>query len=61
MKKSKLKLIQLLSSFTKEEFKEFEKFILSPYFNSSRNLHPLYLALKKYYPNLSDLKSRENF
>jgi len=61
MKKSKLKLIQLLSSFTKEEFKEFEKFILSPYFNSSRNLHPLYLALKKYYPNLSDLNQERIF
>lgn len=55
MTNSKIKLLQLLSSFTPEEFKEFEKFIISPYINRGRNLRLLYRALKKYYPNLSDL------
>ncbi len=45
-----IKLTAILKTFSKEEFKEFEKFIDSPFFSSGRNLKPLYLALKKFYP-----------
>ncbi len=46
----KSKLITLLKTFSKEEMKEFEKFISSPYFSSGRNLKPFYNAIKKYHP-----------
>jgi hypothetical protein len=45
------KLITILKTFSKEEFKEFEKFIESPFFSSGRNLKPLYLTLKIFYPD----------
>ncbi|MBK8553976.1 MAG: hypothetical protein IPL53_24190 [Ignavibacteria bacterium] len=48
MKKSKL--LTLLSSFSKEEMKNFEKFIESPYFNKERNFKPLYNILKRHHP-----------
>ncbi len=44
------KLITLLKTFSREEMKSFGKFIDSPYFNSGRNLKPLYTILKKSYP-----------
>ncbi len=46
-----IKLTAILKTFSKEEFKEFEKFIDSPFFSSGRNLKPLYLAMKKFYPD----------
>lgn len=52
MKKSKL--ITLLSAFTKEEIKVFEKFISSPYFNNGRNFKPLYKILKAHHPEFDD-------
>lgn len=51
----KTKLVTLLKTFSKQEMKDFEKFILSPYFSSPRNLKPLYNVLKKYYPSFSSL------
>lgn len=47
----KTKLAELLKTFSKSEFKEFEKFILSPYFNNGRDLLPFYNTLKSFYPN----------
>lgn len=47
------KLVTLLRTFSKQEMKDFEKFISSPYFSPQRNLKPLYNALKKYYPLFS--------
>ena len=47
----KSKLITLLKIFSKEEMKDFEKFIASPYFNNGRNFKPFYKILKKYYPD----------
>lgn len=45
------KLAQLLSTFTKTEFKEFGKFLKSPYFNvSDRNLGAFYNAVREFYP-----------
>lgn len=49
----KSKLITLLKTFSKEEMKEFDKFISSPYFLSGRNLKPLYSVIKKYHPDFS--------
>ncbi|MBZ0203190.1 MAG: hypothetical protein K8I03_09265 [Ignavibacteria bacterium] len=49
----KNKLITLLRTFSKEEMKEFEKFISSPYFSRGRNLKPLYSVIKKYHPDFS--------
>lgn len=46
-----IKLTAILKTFSKVEFKEFEKFIDSPFFSSGRNLKPLYLAMKKFYPD----------
>lgn len=45
------KLVSILKTFSKEEFKEFEKFIDSPFFSTGRNLKPLYRALRKFYPS----------
>lgn len=45
------KLVSLLKSFSKQEIRDFEKFVSSPYFLKGRNLKPLFTALKKYYPS----------
>lgn len=47
------KLISLLKTFSKAEFKDFEKFVSSPYFSRGRDLLPLLKALKPYYPEFS--------
>ena len=44
------RLIKILKTFSKEEFREFEKFTASPYFSTGRNLVPFLNILKKYYP-----------
>ncbi len=49
----KTKLVTLLKTFSKEEMKEFEKFVLSPYFSQRRNLKKLYDVLKKHHPSFS--------
>ncbi len=46
----KTKLISILSTFSKEEMKKFEKFIASPFFNNGRNFIPYFKILKTYYP-----------
>ena len=50
----KPKLFTLLSAFSKEELKKFEKFIASPYFNNERNFKPLYKILKQHHPSFDD-------
>ncbi len=47
------KLIRLLKTFSKEEFKHFEKFAASSFHNESRNYTPFLKELKKYYPKFS--------
>ena len=44
------KLFTILRTFSDEEMKRFEKFIISPYKNSGKNVKPLFKALKKYHP-----------
>ncbi|MBZ0203726.1 MAG: hypothetical protein K8I03_11980 [Ignavibacteria bacterium] len=46
-----LKLVILLRTFSKDEMKNFGRFISSPYFSTGRNLKPLYRLLKKYHPD----------
>jgi len=43
-------LIKLLKTISNEEWKKFEKFVASPYFNEGRNYIPLLKILKKYHP-----------
>ncbi len=51
-----LKLINILRTFSKNEMKEFEKFISSPFFNRGRNYIPFFNQLKKFYPKFEDEK-----
>ncbi|HEY3252012.1 MAG TPA: hypothetical protein VGK25_12945 [Ignavibacteria bacterium] len=44
------KAIKVLKLLTNDEFKQFGKFINSPFFNSNKSLNKLYLFLKKHYP-----------
>lgn len=45
------KLIQLLSTFSKGEIKEFEEFVLSPLFNKNKNIIKLCKNVVRCYPN----------
>ena len=47
------KLIEILKVFSPKEWKDFEKFINSPYFSTGRDLSGLYTILKKQYPEFS--------
>lgn len=47
------KLITILRTLTKEEFRDFEKFIESPYFTRGRDCAPLFKALKNCYPEFT--------
>ena len=50
------KLIQLLSAFDKNEAKQFELFLASPFFNTSEKVIALYSILMQYYPDFSSSK-----
>ncbi len=53
-------LIKLLKAISAEEWKEFEKFAGSPYFNEGRNYIPLLKILKKFHPEFeSDELTKE--
>ncbi len=55
------KLASLLSKLSPKEFKEFGKFVKSPYFNSNSNVVKLYDLISKYFPNLDHPKlAKEN-
>jgi hypothetical protein len=54
------KLIEILKIFTPKEWKDFEKFVNSPYFSTGRDVSGMYAVLKKYYPDFtSDNLSKE--
>ena len=53
------KALQVIRTFTKEEMKEFEKFIASPYFSTGRDLMPLFTYMKKYHPEYKNEKALE--
>ena len=48
-------LIKVIRTFSKDEIKEFEKLVASPFFSTGRNLMPLFLIIKKYYPEFDSL------
>jgi hypothetical protein len=50
------KLIEILKTFSKNEWKQFEKFIASPFFNNGRNYIPLYKQLQRYHPKFDNPK-----
>lgn len=53
-------LIKLLRTISSEEWKEYEKFVGSPFFNEGRNYLPLLKVLRKFHPDFdSDEFSKE--
>lgn len=54
MKKSKL--IEIISTFSLEEMKSFEKFISSPYFSRGRDVSGFFSQIKKIYPDFQSPK-----
>ena len=54
-------LIKVLGNFSKDEFKSFEDFVISPYFNKKPTTVSLLKELKKYYPDFrSEDLTKEN-
>lgn len=53
------KLISLLSSFSKNEIKDFLKFVSSPYFNNESQITSLVKILSQLYPEFSDRKLKK--
>jgi hypothetical protein len=47
------KLVEILKVFSPKEWKDFEKFINSPYFSTGRDVSGLYAILKKHHPEFS--------
>ena len=50
--------VEILRTFTKEEYHKFEDFLASPYHNKNTGVIKLFMALKKYTPVLQDPASR---
>ncbi len=55
------RLIQILKTFSKEEFSDFEKFAASPFHNEGRNYLPLIKELKKFYPGFDGKKFTKEY
>lgn len=53
---TQIKAFRILSTLNKEEYSEFEKFIISPYFNRSKDLLKLFSVVKKHYPLFENSK-----
>lgn len=47
----KYKIIEILKTFSVKETKQFDSFLLSPFFNESRKLRNLYISLLEFYPD----------
>lgn len=47
-------VIELFRKFTQDDIKKFDKFLRSPYFNSSSKMISLYQEIIKYYPDFND-------
>ena len=50
---SKSSLVQFLKLLSKEEMKEFEKFVVSPFHNNRSDVTRLFFEIKKYYPDFN--------
>lgn len=46
-------LFEIISTFSKDEFKEFGDLVKSPFFNTNKSLIALYEIIRKYFPDLS--------
>lgn len=58
----KSKFIDLLTTLTHDEIKEFERFIDSPFFNRDKTISQSYRFFKKFYPDFDNPKfTKENF
>lgn len=55
------KLINILRSFSKNEMKEFEKLLESPFFNKGRSFIPYFMQIRKFYPEFNDEKMTPEF
>lgn len=55
------KLINLLKSLSPDEFKQFEKFVDSSFYNKGRDLTPLMKVIKPFYPEFDDIKLTNEF
>jgi len=54
-------LIKVLSTFSKKELNEFEKFVSSPFFNNQSTLVRLFNEIKNYYPEFNSIDfTKEN-
>lgn len=53
------KLTKILSTFSRDEMKSFEKFINSPYFSIGRDVSGLFQILKSFYPDFKPEKIRK--
>lgn len=49
-------IISILKSLTKIELKEFDKFVISPFFNNQPSITRFYEDIKKFYPEFTDPK-----
>ena len=57
----KSNIIQLLSIFSKEEMKEFEKFVKSPFHNNRAEVTRFFDSIKKFYPDFNQKEfTKEN-
>lgn len=50
------KVLNVLSVFTKDEMKQLEKFIRSPYYNTNKSVIKLFGIIKKHYPDFEKIK-----
>lgn len=55
------RFIKILKTFTREEFKQFGKFINSPFFNTNKTFIKLYGYLKKCYPEFGNTNEARVF
>ncbi len=55
------KLVQLLRTFSKDEFRSFGKFVRSPYFYKDKSVIKLYKALKQFYPAFNSGRLKKSF
>lgn len=52
----KFAVVQILKSFSKQEMKEFDKVVCSPFFGGSAYIYKFWRELKKYYPDFKEEK-----
>ncbi len=53
------KVIEILKTFSEKELKQFDAFLLSPFFNESQKLRRFYTALLRYYPDFDPVNMSE--